>query len=278
MANPRRLLALWGLYARMNVVLLMRSKQQFVTYVLGDLLARAGTIAAVLLIAERFEGIGGWSQTEILFLLGFGLMVSGIEMLFFSYNVSAISRRIGRGQLDHSLLQPQPLLLTFVTEGFAPVDAFALMIPAGVMMGVSVAAGSIALTPLFLLLLVGSLIASTIVLIGFNFLFGAVAFWAPQGAEELSPAATGLLQSLKIFPLDVAGPGLRTLLTSVIPAGFLAWMPSAALLGRPGASALAATFAAAVVVAAVATFTFHKGLTHYGHTGSQRYSDFGHRR
>lgn len=278
MANPRRLLALWAVYARMNLVLLMRSKQQFITYIVGDLLARAGTIAAILLLAQRFEGIGGWSQSEILFLLGYGLMVSGIEMLFFSYNVSAISRRIGRGQLDHSLLQPQPLLMTFVTEGFAPVDALALMLPAGVMMAVSVATSSVVLTPLLVLLLGGSLLASTIVLVGFNFLFGAVAFWAPQGAEELSPAATGLLQSLKIFPLDVAGPALRTLLTSVIPAGFLAWMPSAALLGRFSPSAFGATFAAAAAVAGLATLTFHKGLTHYGHTGSQRYSDFGHRR
>ncbi|HUR50011.1 MAG TPA: ABC-2 family transporter protein [Acidimicrobiales bacterium] len=278
MASPRRLMALWGTYARMNLVLLMRSKQQFVTYIVGDLLARAGTIAAVLLLAERFEGIGGWSQAELMFLLGYGLMVSGVEMLFFSYNVSAISRRIGRGQLDHSLLQPQPLWVTFVTEGFAPLDALALMLPAALMMGVPVLGGAVALTPSFPLLLAGSLVASTVVLVAFNFLFGAVAFWAPQGAEELSPAATGLLQSLKIFPLDIAGPALRTLLTSVVPAGFLAWMPATALLGRSGPSALAATFVAAAAVATIATFTFQKGLTRYGKTGSQRYSEFGHRR
>lgn len=278
MASPPRLLALWGTYTRMNLVLLLRSKQQFVTYIVGDLLARAGTIAAVLLLAERFDGIGGWTQGQLLFLLGYGLMVSGIETLFFNYNVAAISRRIGRGQLDHSLLQPQPLALTFITEGFAPVDALALVLPAGVMMAGSLAAGSVAVTPLFLLSLVASLLASTVVLVGFNFLFGALAFWAPQGAEELSPAATNLLQSLKVFPLDVAGPGLRALLSSVVPAGFLAWIPSSALLGRSAPSAMTATFVAAAVVAGASTFAFHKGLTHYGHTGSQRYSDFGHRR
>lgn len=277
MASPR-LLRLWRLYARMNLVLLLRSKQQFITYIVGDLLARGGAIAAVLLLAERFTGIGGWSQGEILFLLGYGLMVSGLVTLFFNYNVSAISRRVGRGQLDHSLLQPQRLIVTFLTEGFAPLDGLALMLPAGVMMGASLASAAVALTPLFLLTLTASLLASTIVLVGFNFLFGALAFWAPQGAEELSPAATNLLQSLKIFPLDVAAPALRTVLTSALPAGFLAWVPSAALLGRSGPSALTATFAAAIAMASIATFTFHKGLIHYGHTGSQRYSEFGHRR
>ena len=262
----------------MNLVLFMRSKQQFVTWIFADLLARGGTIAAVLLLAERFDGIAGWSRAEIVFLLGYGLMVSGIEMLFFSYNLSAVSRRLGRGQLDHSLLQPQPLPTTLLTEGFAPLDAATLIVPAGAMMAVSLAAVDVAVTPLFILALGGSLVASTVVLVGFNFLFGSLAFWAPQGAEELSPAATNLLQSLKIFPLDVAGPALRTLLVSVIPAGFLAWVPTGALLGRSSPSTLAATFAAAGTVAALATFVFHKGLTHYGHTGSQRYSDFGHRR
>lgn len=262
----------------MNLVLFLRSKQQFVTWIIADLLARGGSIAAVLLLAERFDGIAGWSQTQLLFLLGYGLMVSGIEMLFFSYNLSAVSRRIGRGQLDHSLLQPQPLLTTLLTEGFAPLDAATLLVPAGTMMALSLSAESIAVTPLLLLAIAASLAASTVILVGFNFLFGALAFWAPQGAEELSPAATGLLQSLKIFPLDVAAPALRILLVSVIPAGFLAWVPAGTLLGRADASPLAATFAAAAVVGSLAAFVFHKGMTHYGHTGSQRYSEFGHRR
>ena len=40
--------------------------------------------------------------------------------MFFGYNVLTISRRLGRGQLDHTLVQPQPIWLSLLTEGFMP--------------------------------------------------------------------------------------------------------------------------------------------------------------
>ena len=63
----------------------------------------------------------------MLFLLGYALLVRGVIDTFFNYNVAFISRRIGRGQLDHMLVQPQPLWMALLTEGFAPFSGSGML-------------------------------------------------------------------------------------------------------------------------------------------------------
>ena len=53
-------------------------------------------------------------------MLGYAALVRGLLDMGFSYNVLHISRRIGRGQMDHTLVQPQPVWMGLLTEGFMP--------------------------------------------------------------------------------------------------------------------------------------------------------------
>ena len=69
-------------------------------------------------------------------------------------------------------------------------------------------------------------------MLSFAYLWGSLAFIAPRGAEEINSTTMRLLEQLKPFPLDgVGGRALGRLLLSVVPAGFLAWLPSRVLLG-----------------------------------------------
>jgi ABC-2 type transport system permease protein len=273
-----RLLRLWALFARMDLALLLRNRQQFVLWFVSDFLSRAGAVVGVFLLAERFGGIAHWSEAEVGFLLSYGFTVTGLQQLFFSYNMAAVSRRVARGHLDHSLVQPQSLLMTFVTEGFAPFQAVSLVVPGLGMMALTLAVNDVAMTATTVGLLVVSLLASTVVLIAFSFVWGAAAFWAPRGAEEISAAAAGLVTELKSFPLEVVGKSFRVLLLSVVPTGYLAWLPASSTLGRQGAEGVFSTVLAAVVLVLIAAIAFRRGLVHYARTGSQRYSQFGHRR
>src|SRR5205814_6110009 len=83
---------------------------------------------------QRFDGIGAWSKPQVLFLLGYALLVRGIIGTLFNYNLAFISRRIGRGQLDHLLIQPQPLWMALITEGFAPVSGTGMLLPAALLL------------------------------------------------------------------------------------------------------------------------------------------------
>jgi len=190
-----------------------------------------------------------------------------------------LSRIIGRGQLDHLLVQPQPLWRTLFTEGFTPFDFWPVLALGVVLMAWSAAHLHVVASPAWLALLGINLLASICVETSFLYTWGCVAFWAPRGAEEISSAASRLIGDPS-FPLDPVPPALRVVLVTAVPSGLLSWLPARALLHIPGAGPLDGwlTPLAAVVLGAFAFVLFRLGLRHYRQTGSRRYTDHGHRR
>jgi ABC-2 type transport system permease protein len=275
----RRLLHLWRVYAYLDLLFMTKDVRRSATFWLSDVAISVAVVSGAMLIPERFGGIGVWSKHEIGFMLGFGLFVSGVLDVFFGYNVKFISRRIGRGQLDHSLLQPHSLLTTLVTEGFVPLSGLCALLPgiglllwSATRLGLDISAG-------WAVLFVGQALGAGAIVMSFHVIWGTAAFWAPRGAEEISSSTNHMLDQLRQFPLDGVGTAVLTGLMTVLPVGFLAWYPSRALLGlEQSPYAFALTPLAGLAFVVVATFAFRGGLAHYARTGSARYSDFGHRR
>ena len=274
-----RLFKLWAFFGYLDLQWMLRDLASFAGYVFSDVMGVVATISAMILLAERFDGLGPWSRPHLWFLLGYALMVHGAIDTVFGYNVAFISRRIGRGQLDHVLVQPQPLWLTLLTEGFSPAaglpvffTGLGLFVWGLVVSGVALSVGWAALWAL-------NFVASCAVLLAFSYAIGSIAFWAPRSAEEINSSSWRLMAQLRTFPLDGVGKGLLVGLMTVVPAGFVAWLPARALLGLdPSPLAPWLTPIASLLLATIALLIFRTGLTHYHHTGSQRYLSYGHRR
>jgi ABC-2 type transport system permease protein len=199
--------------------------------------------------------------------------------MMFGYNVLWISRRIGRGQLDHLLIQPRPLWKALLTEGFIPSSMWPALIPGITLTAWSLANIQMTMDFAWWAAYTVNLLSGVAIVTAFSYIWGSLAFWAPVGAEELSSNVLNLLSELKPFPLDGLGRGLKMSLLSIIPAGFVAWFPAGALLGfRDTQTALLVTPVAALALGLLAALIFKRGLAHYARTGSQRYTDFGHRR
>jgi ABC-2 type transport system permease protein len=212
-------------------------------------------------------------------MLGFAAVSTGLLEVFFSFNVRFISRRIGRGQLDHNLIQPMPMLVVLLTEGFMPFSGAAQLVPGTFLLLWSGSRLDLPLTPEWLALFVANLLASSAISLSYSFVWGSLAFWAPRAAEEVSTTAIRAMEQLKSFPLEGAGSLLLTGLVSAVPVGLIAWYPSRALLGlaqSPTAAYL--TPMAGLVALAVAAGTFKRGLARYLRIGSTRYLAFGFRR
>jgi ABC-2 type transport system permease protein len=274
----RRLLRLWKLYAVMDLTFVLADLKLALTYFISDFVLNFATITATLLLAERFAGIGVWSKLQVVFMLGYATTVSGLLSMFFGYNVLMISRRVGRGQLDHTLIQPQPVWLSLLTEGFMPVSNLIVLFPGIGLLAWAIGQLALPLTLGWLALLALNLLASCVIVLAFSFGWGSLAFWAPRAAEEISSSATEMLSELKSFPLDGLGPLLLGSLTTALPVGFVAWYPCRALLGIATTTWGAwVTPAAALLLGTLAAWVFQKGMQRYGRTGSQRYSDLGHR-
>lgn len=278
LAQLARIVRLWVLYARMDLIFITRSPRNFVVYLVSDAILSAGAVSLTLLIAQRFDGIGGWTRDQMLFMLGFAAASTGLLDVFFSFNVRHISRRLGRGQLDHTLIQPQPILVALVTDGFMPFSGVAQLVPGVLLLTWSAPRLGIEPTPAWIAIFALNLAASSAISLSYSFIWGSLAFWAPRAAEEVSTSAVRALEQLKAFPLDGAG-ALTAGLVTVLPVGLIAWYPCRALLGvDPAPTAPYITPAAAIVALALAAWVFRRGLARYMATGSTRYLAFGFRR
>ena len=134
-------------------------------------------------------------------------------------------------------------------------------------------------TPAWMAMLTGYIVCSCAVAVGFSYLLGCLAFWAPRAAEEISSSAMRVITGLKGFPLDGAGRLLTSSLLTIVPVGLVAWQPCAVLLNvrAPVSNPLFLPLAT-VVFCVVTAVCFRMGLKEYGRTGSQRYLSLGHRR
>ena len=274
----RRAGALLALYARLDLLYVVRGWQEALAWYVSDLLTVVAGVTATFLLAARFDGIGRWSYDEVLFLLGFAMTARAGVHFFFAANVAYISRIVGRGQLDHRLVQPQPLWLTLATEGFAPATASGPLLAGVALLVYAVGRLDVAITPGWLALLTLNLAASVCVLLAFAFAWGSLAFWAPRGAEEINSQSMRFMNQLSVFPLDGLGAAFQLGLLTAVPVGFVAWYPARALVGRGGELGALVAPVAALAFAALALALFVRGLGQYHHTGSVRYVDLGHRR
>ncbi|MGI6344238.1 MAG: ABC-2 family transporter protein [Bacillota bacterium] len=279
-ASLKQLFRLWRIYAWLDLLWFLRDTRYCIAAIVSDVIANLSAIAGVFLLAERFGNIGGMNKSQVLFMLGYACTVDGVIQMFFNMNnVAWISRLIGRGQLDHRLLQPVPLWMQLATEGFLPVSGNSTLLCG---LGLTLTALHQLGRSLHLLFVPGFLLAiccSVGVVLSFSYIFGSIAFYAPVAAEEISTTALGLFAALKSFPIGGLSLAARTLLCTAVPVGLAAWFPANLLLGQaldglPDALLLIMT---AVLVVLAATL-FRKGLRYYAKRGSVRYTVRGHRR
>jgi ABC-2 type transport system permease protein len=273
-----RMMRLWGIAAWMDLLWVTKDLKQFVFYFGAEALLSVAAMSTTLLLAARFNGIGAWSTDQVVFMLAYSTAVMGAMETFFNFNVLEISRRIGRGQLDHVLVQPRPLWVAILTEGFCPFSGSGSLLIGLGLLAWSTSRIGIAVTTGWIALLLVSLAASCAVVLAFSYLWGSLAFWSPRGAEEVCSSSNVMLSALRPFPLDGLGPVLLGGMLTFAPIGFVGWLPARGLLGMGPSWQSAATPIAALLFGIVASFIFRKGLREYGRTGSQRYLSHGHRR
>lgn len=278
-ARLKKLARLFALYARMDAQWFAQDTALCLVCVLSETLSSIASVTAVFLLAVRFGGVGSMNQDEVLFMLGFYTLSTGLYNLFFNgNNTGEISRRIGRGQLDHCLIQPLPLWVQLLTEGFLPISGCQGALCGAIITAVAAGRLRLAVTLPSLLLFLLFLLASVGVQVGMRYVASLSAFTHPVGSEEISSVMGNFLTSIGYYPLGGLPHWAQGLLVTVLPAGCLSWLPSMLLLGKsPFSGAIALYPLVAVLVCGAGALSFKKGLKVYEKYGSQRYKAMGHR-
>ena len=275
-----RILKLYALYAKMDLAWLLRDRTFAILAILADVISNLSSVTGVFLLAWRFGGIGGMSRFEVLFMLAYATIITGIFQTFCSNgNTGHISRRVGRGQLEHMFIQPLPLPSQLATEGFIPFSGSSNLISGAVIMIIAVINLGISLPWWWLLSLAGNLLVTTAIILGQSYLAASLTFYAPVQAEEISSYVIDAFGHIGTFPLSGMPLYLQLPLITIIPTGLLAWFPTLALFGDAPFNIPAwYPLLFAVALWAVAAYFFRKGLKYYVKKGINRYHAMGHRR
>ncbi|MDD3958966.1 MAG: hypothetical protein GX099_05365 [Clostridiaceae bacterium] len=274
-----RVLGLLGISAKLDLVWLLRDTRYAIAGIIADVIANLSIVSSVFFIAVRFGGIGSMNSDEVLFMMAYSTMTTGIFMLFGAGNNIHISRIIGRGQLEHLFIQPLPLGTQLATSGFMPftsgsnfVIGIALLVVAVARLGVEVS------LPWILSLLLYQLV-TMVTIVARAYLVSSMAFYSPVGAEEISHYAINGTWLLSTFPLSGMPAAIQYSLVTILPEGLMAWFPALCLLGRPPLG-LGEYYPMlyAVILSIIAGIIFRKGMKHYVTKGSNRYVPYGFRR
>lgn len=274
----KRLFRLWKLYARMDWYYVTQDVFTAVVTILSETVFGLASFTGIALLAVQFGGVGTLSAPEVLVMLSFHIFSRGLENLFFgNYNVSMISRRVGRSQVDHMLLQPLPLWMQLLTEGFMPLSGSQSMLCGAAALFLFVPRAGLTVSLWWILLLVLLALSRIAIRLAFAYMAGAAAFWEPVGFEELSDVVLSLCDTVSDYPLSGMPRALVSVLCTAVPLGVLTYLPGLILLGRLNALWAAWPVLLALILGALAAKLFTKGLKHYGKVGSARYKAMGHR-
>lgn len=285
MDNFKILIRLYRQYAKMDLLWFLRDTRYFFIQLVSDVVSGGCTIAGVCLLSANFKNFSGMTQNEILFMMGYALFIDGIFMVFFiGNNTGMVSRIIGRGQLDHIMIQPVPLWAELLAQGFSPVSGSPIMIFGTGLTAYGAIRAGLPINAFTILLFLFYSICSIVIVMSFIYLISCSAFYAPAAAEEIAGVGRELFSSLKTYPLGNMKGFQKHLFLSLIPVGLCAWLPSTLLIkaGRFGLDGILIPEAfylpiAAAIFSFIATITFKKGMKYYETYGSPRYSGFGHR-
>ncbi len=192
--------------------------------------AMASAFGGIWLIATRFSAIGGWAWPELALMLSFHLLAYALGAAFSFVQLRDLEDQVRLGTFDTLLVKPFSPWAYLVFGGLNIGYAGHIGVGIGLLVW---ALGNIDVvwSPLNFLYIIGALlsaaalIAAIITMIGANSLI-----WVRS--RHLYSIFFGFWE-LARYPLGIFPALIQGVLLTVIPLGFMAYVPVAVLLGKP---------------------------------------------
>lgn len=203
---------------------------------------------------NRFQIVNGWEMRDVMMMWAVSAGSFGMLAVFFG-NAIRLSELIAGGQLDGYLSQPKPVLLHVL------VSRMSVSAIGDLMFGWMVYAffGDVSLRGLLLFL--AALLIGLAILLGMAVLIGTLAFYYGN-TEGLSRQLFNSLITFTTYPTDIFRGLGKVMLFTVIPAGFISYMPIKLLRSIDIGFALSAS-AFSIGLLTFAIWCFYRGLARY---------------
>src|SRR5437763_2832941 len=215
-------------------------------------------------LMQHVTTLRGWQLGDIQMLFGMVAAAFGLTVTV-AGGVRHLGRFIEDGDLDTLLTQPKPVLVNALglrsqPSGFGDLVSGLIFI---------VWSGQISWSRLPIVVVV--IAASAVIFVACGTVFFSLAFWLGR-VETVATQLWELLVTFSLYPEPLFGGTLRLLLFTVLPAGFVGYLP-VRILRAPSLANVTILMFVATGSLCLVVLIFHLGLRRYG-SGS-RFTTFG---
>jgi len=229
-----------------------------------------GAIYMLKVLVDRFQPLAGWTFPQLTFLYGLGLMSHGI-MVVVSVQSWFIEFFVLRGGFDRMLLRPMNVFFQFTFSNINLIGVLDMVVSFFIF-GYGARLVDFSWTVTNTLTLFAVVLGATLIRSAFFTILCSVAFWTKK-SHALRLIGNQLLERTTFYPLAIYPQLLQTILTFVIPIGFVSFYPGCHFLGQNARTTLPLamawwTPAAGIAMFALGQFVFSRGLKIYESTGS----------
>ncbi|MBC8075591.1 MAG: ABC-2 family transporter protein [Chloroflexales bacterium] len=250
----RNYLALAAAYTRLNLNAQLEYRGAFISQVAAMFINDGVWVVFWVLFFTRFPVLRGWTAQDVITL--WALTAAGFGLAHAIYgNALQLAGLIVQGQLDVWMLYPRALLPHMLLGRMSATAWGDLLF--GLVVYVGFVRPDLPHLLLFLLL-----VCSVVLLfVGFSVLTGSLSFFLGNGAGLAEQWHNALL-SFSTYPSILFEGGVKLLLFTLVPAGFVSALPISALRNLSLIDA-ALAFAGSLAVSAVGVLVFSIGLRRY---------------
>lgn len=217
-----------------------------------------------IVLLSRVPTIRGYTLGDVAVLYGVVAIAHGLAV-FAAGGMAQLARVIQDGELDSLLAQPKPTLLYALGLKSQPSGIGDIV--SGIIMIALSGRASSATIPVAIF----AAIAGAVVLVATAVLFHSSAFWLGRTDTASRQLYEGTLM-FSLYPDTLFGGPMRWVLFTILPAGFIGYLP-ADLIKSPSASVAGMLTVGVIVYAALARWVFNRGLRSY--CGGSRFVTFG---
>jgi ABC-2 type transport system permease protein len=215
-------------------------------------------------LMARVPVIRGWRLADVELLFGLVAAAVGLTVAF-AGGLRHLGRFIEDGDLDTLLTQPRSVLVYALGMRSHPSGI------GDMMSGAFLIAASGYVSWRSMPLVIVAIGASAAIFVASGVLFFSLAFWLDK-VESIARQMWELLITFSLYPEPLFGGVLRVALFTILPAGFVGYLP-VAVVRSPSLPEVCLLFGGAAAYLALAVLVFNRGLRRYA-SGS-RFSTFG---
>jgi ABC-2 type transport system permease protein len=249
----------WSFF-RVSAMNELHYRANFFIQLAQSLLALGTGLVALALVFSRTDDLDGWSQAELLVVMGVFTIMGGVIRSAIQPNMQRLLQDIRQGTLDFTLTKPADAqLLVSVREVhiWQGVDALTGLIVLAVAM-TRLEDGASAGDLLAFIAMSG---LGAVMIYCFWLMIATGAFWLVR-MDEVNELFHGVYRAGQ-YPVGVYPGWLRIGLTFLVPLAFAVTVPSEAVTSRLGWDTVALAAAVALVLVVVSRAFWRLGVRHY---------------